>query len=364
MSIFDVLSSIGWGLTTIPINRYDDYGYPTHVFGARGNQRTCTAQGFFVQLGFTGALYNLTLSLYYTLVIAFGWTETKLRRVRLWFHTPILIGLALACAGIPFYRNDLWGCYIPPPPIASSYREIAIFYFVPVILVVVVATANIAVVVWTVRKHARKVKKWRKGGKKGAELEQKVMWQALFYLAGFYLSYPFLLGAHMDNAAMTDKYWLFLTFITLAPLQGFTNFLVYTRPRISRYMRRKQKEREQRHQQEESGQERQESEELPQQQGEPESQEASKGSGVPTRLDLVKHQTKPSQSRRTRSLPINFSSKISSWVLHEEEKIRTGEDDDLEMQITSIEFKAVVSQDYSEDCESNSNLEEDEVGTN
>ena len=243
MSSFDVLSSIAWGLTTLPINRYDQYGYPTGIYAAWGNTGTCKAQGFLLQLGFTGALYNLTLSLYYTLVIGYGWPETKLRKVRIWFHTPVLIGVSLACAAIPFYRYNIGGCYLPPPPLSSSYRDITIFFFIPVSIVVVVATVNMAIVVWTVRKNTRKVQKWRKGSNKGSELERQVMLQAIFYLGGFYLAYPIMIGANVDEAARAEQYWLFLACTTLVPLQGFMNFSVYIRPRVMRHLRRKQKER-------------------------------------------------------------------------------------------------------------------------
>jgi hypothetical protein len=50
MSIFDLSNSFALLLSTLPIPQYDEYGDPTGIYGARGTQATCTAQGFFIQL--------------------------------------------------------------------------------------------------------------------------------------------------------------------------------------------------------------------------------------------------------------------------------------------------------------------------
>ena len=67
MSIFDVVSAIAWGLTTVPIPEYNKFGDPTKMYGAIGDTASCKAQGFFIQLSFTSIFYNVTLSTYYLL---------------------------------------------------------------------------------------------------------------------------------------------------------------------------------------------------------------------------------------------------------------------------------------------------------
>lgn len=69
----------------------------------------------------TGIFYNLALSVYYVLVINYGFRESDIKKLRAWFHLPSLAGLALAFAGIPYYDNFLWLCHIPPPPIGQSF---------------------------------------------------------------------------------------------------------------------------------------------------------------------------------------------------------------------------------------------------
>ena len=246
MSVFDIVSSIAWALTSVPIPEYSPYGFPTGIYGARGTDQTCTAQGFFVQLGVTGALYNLSLSCYYTLAIALGWTETKLRRVRIFLHLPAVIGLALALAGIPYYAQAIWGCYLQPPPIADAFH-VSVFFMLPIASVVAIATINMLIVTLAVRRNLRRSRKWRRGGgNKSQDLETQVLWQAAFYLSAFYVSYPLLIATNTREATVSSQYWLYLTAITLAPLQGFSNFLVYVRPRVMRWVHRSRADRKRR----------------------------------------------------------------------------------------------------------------------
>lgn len=50
MAVFDIVNSVGWAFSTLPIPEYDKYGDYTNIYGAKGNEATCTAQGFFIQL--------------------------------------------------------------------------------------------------------------------------------------------------------------------------------------------------------------------------------------------------------------------------------------------------------------------------
>eukprot|EP00567_Pseudictyota_dubia_P016298 CAMPEP_0197442650 /NCGR_PEP_ID=MMETSP1175-20131217/8622_1 /TAXON_ID=1003142 /ORGANISM="Triceratium dubium, Strain CCMP147" /LENGTH=132 /DNA_ID=CAMNT_0042973167 /DNA_START=85 /DNA_END=480 /DNA_ORIENTATION=+ len=57
MSLSDLCSSVAMALSTWPIPR------GTNVYAASGTQGTCTAQGFFVQMGTAAPLYNGFLAL-------------------------------------------------------------------------------------------------------------------------------------------------------------------------------------------------------------------------------------------------------------------------------------------------------------
>jgi len=102
MSVFDLCSSAAHMFSTLPIPEYEYFNIddddderrmdiepiPSGIYGAKGNQATCGAQGFFLQLGYTSALYNMALSVYYLLVIKRGVRESQLQKFRLFFSSP------------------------------------------------------------------------------------------------------------------------------------------------------------------------------------------------------------------------------------------------------------------------------------
>jgi hypothetical protein len=270
MSLFDIVGSLAWSLSTLPIPEYE-FGEPSGIYGARGNEVTCKLQGFFIQLGYTSIFYNMSLSFYFLLVVRYGMRENQLQRLQLWLHIPALIvGFALAFGGIPVYGNSLWSCYIPPPPLVEDYYNFVIFAAISTAIAIL--TVNTILVYWAVRKRmiaARTSRmSWmgRNVSSSGGlpmnpdaldvsvqlrrrempemliqKMERQTFWQALFYLGAFYLTWPILLApALITDAGLREGniYPFYLTVITLAPLQGFLNFLVYARPRI---LQRKQR---------------------------------------------------------------------------------------------------------------------------
>ena len=104
LSISDALSSCAWALVLIPAPSLDDDGEPSiwTRWGARGNDVTCTAQGFFIQLGMLSLWYNMALSMYYLLVIRYNWREFQLVKVVKWLHAlPLVVGGGLGKSFVP-----------------------------------------------------------------------------------------------------------------------------------------------------------------------------------------------------------------------------------------------------------------------
>ena len=61
--------------------------------------------------------YNVSLALYYCLVIAKIWREFQLQKIRIYLHgVPILLGLGLSFGGLPFYEAIAYVCHVAPPP--------------------------------------------------------------------------------------------------------------------------------------------------------------------------------------------------------------------------------------------------------
>ena len=94
LSAFDVIGSLAYALTTLPIPEAD------YIYGSRGNENTCTAQGFFIQIGTIACYLNISLSVYYMLTVVYGWSEERCKTNRAFFFVPpIMVGLVFAFAG-------------------------------------------------------------------------------------------------------------------------------------------------------------------------------------------------------------------------------------------------------------------------
>mmetsp|Transcript_25725 Transcript_25725/g.60120 ORF Transcript_25725/g.60120 Transcript_25725/m.60120 type:complete len:547 (-) Transcript_25725:76-1716(-) len=117
MSIFDVLSSCALFMSTWPIPA----DTPSKiVYGAVGNQATCSAQGFFVQFSMGTVLYNATLSVFYLLSIRFRWSPQRVAaKAEPWLHAvPVLFAVGTAIAGVPLglYNYARFMCYVVAKP--------------------------------------------------------------------------------------------------------------------------------------------------------------------------------------------------------------------------------------------------------
>jgi hypothetical protein len=282
MSVFDAFGSLAWIVSTAPEPKYEpdiqDTAVPTGIYGAVGTQASCTAQGFFFQLGYTGIFYNMVLTIYYVLVIKYGMRERRLFQLKWFFHVPVLVaGFGLAFAGIPFYEYLFFACHIPPPPLVDSSALINIFSIVPISIVLVVSTTNMAIIYWHVHQQDKAANRWRMssvvtnggGGGGGAgsseeasssrmlssvirklkrlsgtaatsaqptrpstnRLSNTVWWQALLYVSSFLLTWPIYLYANFNTTREDYAFWVVL--VILNPLQGFWNCVIYFRPRLA-----------------------------------------------------------------------------------------------------------------------------------
>lgn len=94
LSFFDAIGSIAYMLTSLPIP--SEYYY----YGSKGNDATCTTQGFFIQVGTISCFTNVSLAIYYFLVIKKGLTDTGVQKIK-WYLLlcPIVVGMAFAFAG-------------------------------------------------------------------------------------------------------------------------------------------------------------------------------------------------------------------------------------------------------------------------
>jgi hypothetical protein len=178
MSLFEAFESI-WNFgSTWPIPRGTE-----GVFGASGTTQTCTAQGFFLQLGLAVPVYNASLSIYYLLKIKYNVSDDVLRlRVEPYLHAVSIVfplATCITCLALDLFNNaNLW-CWIAPYPLdcagsgikghddpcirgdnAWKYRWG--FYFVPLWLCIVTVIVNMALVYRFVRSKDERTLKYRR----------------------------------------------------------------------------------------------------------------------------------------------------------------------------------------------------------
>jgi hypothetical protein len=232
MACFDVSYSTAWALGSFPTPPDDLFP----VYGQGGNEAMCKFQGFLAQLGLTSILFNLSLSAYYLLVISFGWRETRIKKVKwLLFMAPVVIGFSLAFGALPFYGQMIFWCHVPVPPVADKWWPVYFFFLGPTYFVIAVVTLVMVYICLKVRRNASANKRWRfsfpgkkqkgsSGGTQGSSggtpespgktnptmngvswegrrqgqalkkpsLESEVLWQSIFYLSAFYITWPCL----------------------------------------------------------------------------------------------------------------------------------------------------------------------------
>jgi hypothetical protein len=66
-SVFDLLASLAWGFSSAA-NLVDD-DMPVH--SENGTDATCKLQAFGIQLGVSSIMFNVSLSIFYVLVICY-----------------------------------------------------------------------------------------------------------------------------------------------------------------------------------------------------------------------------------------------------------------------------------------------------
>jgi hypothetical protein len=133
---------------------------------------------------------------------------------------PIVVGLAFAAAGLPYYDNVMVWCNNS----ANWWPE------VPVILAILYVSIIMGDIVLTVHKKEKASHRYTGGSNK---LSNMVFKQAMYFVGAFYLTWvPYLVLQYMwSRGTGYNIYGLTLAASTMVPLQGFYNFLVYARPR-------------------------------------------------------------------------------------------------------------------------------------
>lgn len=274
MSAIDIAFSTGIFFSTRAIPK------GSHALWASGTQATCSAQGFLIQLGVGTVLYNASLSIFYLCVVALSMTDEKMKKMEWILHAvPLGFSLGTATAGIPLELYNgvgLW-CWIASLPYdcengasregkgecergnyAWAFRWA--MYYIPIWCCIVLVSIIMFVVVYLVWSKQRASQRFdfvrqasgdapsltwlslrrrrKQRQKQNVSLVSQVARQAAYYILAFYVAW--LPTTVMRTYTATKKplpYWVVISVVVVAPLQGFFNFLVYIRPRVKTYQK-------------------------------------------------------------------------------------------------------------------------------
>lgn len=250
LSICDLIIAIMTFLSTWPIPSGTE-----GVWMASGTQQTCGAQGFFLQLAIMAPLYNGSLSLYYLLMITCGWSERRLKRMRIWVHGTILaFGIGTSVSGIylALYNNaNLW-CWVAPLPLGctesaasptgestcirgdnatSVYRWA--FFYIPLWIAITVATLAMLMTWYSLKEKGKQAETVLRSSfsfnesrrliekMQRKERERNVLFQCLFFLSAFYLTWvcPTALRVKQSTSG-GPSFGLLLSVGIFLPFQG------------------------------------------------------------------------------------------------------------------------------------------------
>jgi len=246
LSISDAIASVVNILSTWPIPAGTQW-----VYLASGTTGTCTAQGFFNELGnLATPLYNASLCAYYALVIRDGWSEDQIRKkAEPFMHTiPTVVAALIALLGLPFklYNNSGWLCWFAEYPsnckengncVRGEHSEI--FRWVHYVIIWS-AIAFVSVQMYSIYRKVREQEGFvaqqfdaettRRGTK-----AKKVAVQAALFVGALYMTWFFTTVTRIyQNVTGHNEFALLVLMAIFFPLQGFFNALIYIRPRYLR----------------------------------------------------------------------------------------------------------------------------------
>ena len=197
MSISDMFGSFMCFLSTWPIPRGE-------AFLASGTVQTCAAQGFFNQsAALCTPTYNISLAIYYLLVVVGGWKEKRVEGIEKYLHAlPIVAGLGTGIAGLilKLYNGAGWICWIAPGlpnhperhnPNYGVFR--LAFLYADAWAIIVFLAVTMAVIYYHVLKQERSLDKYCSSSfaSKKRKQSKKIRNQAFLYVAALYMTWIF-----------------------------------------------------------------------------------------------------------------------------------------------------------------------------
>ncbi|KAL7551947.1 hypothetical protein ACHAWF_015160 [Thalassiosira exigua] len=260
MSTFDVIASTGYMMSTWPIP-----ADTPEVWEAHGNDATCNAQGFILQMGIGTPFYNLSLAMYYYLVIVKNsppdgkWTEKIMHMI----GPVVALSTSVTALALGMYGNSNFWCWITVE--FNLFRWL--FWFGPLWAIIVLIAVIMAVIYYNILRQEHRQRRWRasarfttntntgnatangsggdtsaarRGTIKGYRNKRSpksrasdiVRWQAFSYVGSLLITWSFqTINRAVQGAGVDSPGWLLVAAVAFVPSQGIFNLLIYLRPR-------------------------------------------------------------------------------------------------------------------------------------
>ena len=243
MSIMDTLGALTWLTTNFWLPMSYEF-YPATI----GNDLSCNIHGFLIQVFDTSSVvYNGGLSIYYLLVIKYGWSDAKLRKLEKWFHlVPLAFGIitAIIPAAFKLYNPANWNCWI-----ATDYKDPAdsrqglvqgfqlAFFYIPLAVTILLSSTIMFIIYLYVRENEMKTARMSAVSSRLTRTKQ-VARQGMLFVAALVVSWFFAaIMRVIQMSGGTPPTALIVVGGVFAPSQGFLNSITYFRIRASRQMR-------------------------------------------------------------------------------------------------------------------------------
>lgn len=230
MSIIDVMVSTSWFLTPLFVTKdMEQFKW------AFGNEFSCSLQGFIVQASIGGVLYNACLSIYYFLVIKYGYPQHKMVIIERLMHAFTLIfslSTATIALALGLIQDANWDCWISPQNKIYQWS----FFFAPLWLAIILVTILMYKIFLHVRQEERSSSRWNQIGNRVVRLRKTraVAKQGALYVGAFFVTWLFPTISRVIHliSGKDPPSWLVVLSGAFIPIQGFFNALVYFRLRF------------------------------------------------------------------------------------------------------------------------------------
>lgn len=232
MSGFDVVQSIAIVVSTAAIPS------ALEIYGARGNQTTCVVQSIVMALGLAVPLYNSSLNLFYLLTIRYSVNSALFSsKVEPFLHLFSILGPLVSA--ITFAALGYAGPKIGSSTTCVYNNKIAGRIFLAVIsFCLLFCVYSMVSICQSITSQENRVRRHRFGSNRSHSVSilegKETIKQGLLYSSAFLLTFAFPTARALASFMGVDKTVILDTLTAIFyPLQGFWNFVLYSRPGVN-----------------------------------------------------------------------------------------------------------------------------------